>query len=94
MTTRMTIRSAAGWMLYGMNSDPAAHSSRVPVCYRIVVRGEITERFAEVLDGVVVESAGDVSILQVENADRAKLQSVLSWLYDHGVELVSLRRTD
>ena len=86
--------SAARWMLYGMNSGPAVHSSRVPVCYRIVVRGEITERFADVLDGVVVEPAGDVSILQVDNADQAKLQSVLGWLYDHGVELVSLRRAD
>ena len=90
----MMIRSAAGWMLSGMNPGPAAHPSRVPVCYRIVVRGEITERFADVLEGIVVEPAGDESILRVENADQAKLQSVLGWLYDHGVELVSLRRAD
>ncbi|MEV0290987.1 MULTISPECIES: hypothetical protein [unclassified Kribbella] len=76
-----------------MNSGSAAHSS-LPVCYRIVVRGEITERFAEVLEGVVVEQAGDESILRVENADPAKLQGVLGWLYEHGAELVSLRRAD
>jgi hypothetical protein len=81
-------------MLFDMNSGHAAHASRVPVCYRIVVRGEITERFADVLEGIVVESAGDESTLQVENADQAKLHSVLGWLYDHGVALVSLRRAD
>ena len=90
----MMTRSAATEMIFGMNSGPAAHRSRVPVCYRIVVRGEITERFADVLEGIVVEAAGDESILRVEDADRAKLQSVLGWLYDHGVELVSLRRAD
>jgi len=47
-----------------------------------------------VLEGIVVEAAGDESILRVEDADQAKLQSVLGWLYDHGVELVSLRRAD
>jgi hypothetical protein len=77
-----------------MNPGSAAHSGRLPVCYRIVVRGELTERFAEVLDGVVVEQAGDESILRLEDADPARLQSVLGWLYEHGAELLSVRRAD
>jgi hypothetical protein len=73
-----------------MDPGSAEPSGRVPVCYRIVVRGEVTERFAETLDGVVVDSAGAESILRVENADQAKLQAILGWLYDHGIELLSV----
>lgn len=57
-------------MLHGWTPHPAERSARVPVCYRIVVRGEATERFTEDLDGVVVESAGAESILRVEGADQ------------------------
>ena len=73
-----------------MDSEFAKRLGRVPVTYRIVVRGEVTERFAEPLEGVVVESAGDTSILRVEIVDQAKLQGTLSWLYDHGIDLVSV----
>jgi hypothetical protein len=55
-----------------------------------VVRGEVTARFVEPLEGVVVDSAGDQSILRVEIVDQAKLQSILGWLYDHGIDLVSV----
>jgi hypothetical protein len=73
-----------------MNSGSAGRSGRVPVCYQIVVRGEVTERFAEPLEGVVVERAGGQSILRVEVVDQAKLQGILGWLYDHGIDLVSV----
>jgi hypothetical protein len=73
-----------------MDSEFAKRLGRVPVTYRIVVRGEVTERFAEPLEGVVVESAGDQSILSVEIVDQAKLQGTLGWLYDHGIDLVSV----
>jgi hypothetical protein len=73
-----------------MDAEFAKRSGRVPVTYRIVVRGELTERFAEPLEGVVVESAGDQSILSVEIVDQAKLQGTLGWLYDHGIDLVSV----
>jgi hypothetical protein len=73
-----------------MDSGFPKRLGRVPVTYRIVVRGEVTERFAEPLEGVVVESAGDRSVLRVEIVDQAKLQGTLSWLYDHGIDLVSV----
>ncbi|MFC5266032.1 hypothetical protein ACFPJ1_28295 [Kribbella qitaiheensis] len=75
-----------------MDSGFADRSGHRPVSYRIVVRGELTERFTEALEGVVVESAGTESILRVESADQAKLQGILGWLYDHGIELVSVHR--
>jgi hypothetical protein len=86
-------RSAARWMLHGMDSEFAKRSGRVPVTYRIVVRGELTERFAEPLEGVV-ESAGDQSILSVEIVDQAQLQGILGWLYDHGIDLVSVNSAE
>jgi hypothetical protein len=73
-----------------MDSEFAKRLGRVPVTYRIVVRGEVTERFAEPLEGVVVESTGDTSILRVEIVDQAKLQGTLAWLFDHGIDLLSV----
>jgi hypothetical protein len=73
-----------------MDPGSAGRSGRVPVSYRIVVRGEVTGRFAETLEGAIVESAGDQSILRVEIIDQARLHAVLGWLFDHGVDLVSV----
>jgi hypothetical protein len=73
-----------------MNSGSAGRSGRVPVSYQSGVRGEVTERFAEPLEGVAVEPAGGQSILRVEIVDQAKLQGILGWLYDHGIDLVSV----
>jgi hypothetical protein len=73
-----------------MDSGSADRSGRGPIAYRIVIRGEVTGRFAEDLDGVVVESAGAESILHVECADQAKLQGILAWLYGNGIELLSV----
>jgi hypothetical protein len=74
----------------GMDSGSAGRSGRVPVSYRIVVGGEVTERFAEPLEGVVVESAGGQTVLRVEIVDQAKLHGILGWLFDHGIDLVSV----
>ena len=60
--------------------------------YRISVRGELSDRFVEPLEQVLVESTGDQSILACV-ADQAKLQAVLGWLYARGVEIVSVVRT-
>jgi hypothetical protein len=73
-----------------MDSGPVERAGRAPVPYRIVVRGQLTERFTEPLEGVVIESAGARSVLRVEVVDQAKLQGILGWLYEHGVDLVSL----
>jgi hypothetical protein len=61
-----------------------------PRCYRITVRGEVSQTFVEPLEQVFVESPGDESILSCEDVDQAKLQAVLSWLYARGVEIVSV----
>jgi hypothetical protein len=60
----------------------------------ITVRGEVSQTFVEPLGEVFVESTGDESILGCEVADQSKLQAVLSWLYQRGVEIVSVVPND
>ena len=58
--------------------------------YRITVRAELTQTFVEPLGQVFVESTGDESILRCEIVDQAKLQAIINWLYERGVEIVSV----
>jgi hypothetical protein len=62
--------------------------------YRITVRAELTQTFVEPLGEVFVESTGDESILRCEIVDQAKLQAVINWLYERGVEIVSVTPDD
>lgn len=73
-----------------MTSGYVGKSGQEDVSYEIVVRGEVTERFLEPLKCVIVESDGDETTLRVGVVDQAKLRSILNWLSDHGVDLVSL----
>jgi hypothetical protein len=50
----------------------------------------VTQRFVEPLEGVAIEAAGDETILHVGVVDQSKLPSILCWLSDHGVDLVSV----
>ena len=83
-------RSASEWTLVRMKTGPDRSADRKAHHYRITVRGGLTQRFVEPLDQVFVESTGDVSVLGCEDADQAKLQAVLGWLYARGVEIVSV----
>jgi hypothetical protein len=58
--------------------------------YRITVRARLTQTFVEPLERVLVESTSNQSILDCEAVDQAKLQAILSWLFERGVEIVSV----
>jgi hypothetical protein len=73
-----------------METGSKASAGRRARRFRITVRGEVSQTFVEPLGEVFVESTGDESILSFEAVDQAKLQAVLSWLYTHGVEIVSV----
>ena len=73
-----------------METGSKGSAGRKPRCYRITVRGGVSQTFVEPLEQVFVESAGDESILYCEAVDQAKLQAVFSWLYARGVEIVSV----
>jgi len=83
-----------GWTLVRMETGASDRSSRRARCFRITVRGELTQSFVEPLERVVVESSGAESILRCDVADQAKLQAVLTWLYAHGVEILSVTPND
>jgi hypothetical protein len=73
--------------------ETASHGStgRNANRYRITVRARLTQTFVAPLEQVVVvESTSDQSILDCEAVDQAKLQAILSWLYERGVEIVSV----
>jgi hypothetical protein len=60
-----------------------------------VDEGEVSQAFVEPLGQIHVVSTGDEStILVCEKVDQAKLQGVLSWLYERGVEIVSVTPDD
>ena len=77
-----------------MESRPVQRSGRVPVWYRIVVRGEVTQRFAEPLEDVFVETAPSQTVLHVQVVDQARLQGILGWLFEHGIDLLSVCPAD
>jgi hypothetical protein len=74
----------------GWNGSTGRHAHR----YRITVRAELTQTFVEPLGQLVVESTGEESILSCESIDQATLQTIFSWLYERGVEIVSVARDD
>src|SRR5512140_1123238 len=61
--------------------------------YRSAVWAELTQTFVEPL-GEVLESTGAESILGCDFVDQAKLQAILSWLYERGAEIVSVAPGD
>ena len=73
-----------------MDTGSQGSARRKPRRYRITVRGKVSQTFVEPLGQVFVESTGDESILRCEAVDQAKLQAVLGWLFQRGVEIVSV----
>jgi hypothetical protein len=61
-------------------------------CYRITVRGTVTERLASAFEGMRVESAPGSTVLVGEVVDQAALYGLVNQLRDFGLELVELER--
>jgi len=59
-------------------------------CYRVTVRGSISDRLAAAFDGMRVERAPGATVLVGTLADQAQLYGLLNRLRDFGVELVRL----
>jgi hypothetical protein len=59
-----------------------------PSCYRITVRGRLSERFSAAFEGMDVEPGEGETVLVGELRDQAQLYGVLNRLRDFGIELV------
>jgi hypothetical protein len=68
----------------------AGRDGSLAVRYRIVIRGEINERFARPLEGITTEIMGDESVITGVIFDEAQLVGILNWLHDRGIEIVSV----
>ena len=57
-------------------------------CYRVTVRGTLTERLASAFEGVRVEPGSGTTALIAELQDQAELYGLLNRLRDFGLDLV------
>ena len=62
--------------------------------YRIVVRGSISADLLARLDQPMVGEPDAISTLTCEIVDQTKLQAMLSWLQDEGIEIVRVEPAD
>jgi hypothetical protein len=58
--------------------------------YEIVVRGHLSHRYGEALDGVTLEQRSGATALTGEFADQAQLYGLIDRLRDFGIELISV----
>jgi hypothetical protein len=65
-----------------------------PTSYRIIVRGRLSDRFADSFDGLAITSAGGTTVLAGELRDATALWGVLNRLRDLGIELVRLEEVE
>jgi hypothetical protein len=61
-----------------------------PRRYRIVVRGQLSERFTDAFDGMVVQRGLEVTTFEGELADQSMLHGLLGRIGNLGLELVSV----
>jgi hypothetical protein len=61
--------------------------------YRIVVRGEIGDRFSLLLEGMQMERLDGTTVLTGDVVDQARLSSLISQIHDLGLELVAVEQT-
>jgi hypothetical protein len=61
--------------------------------YRLVVRGELDERFAYLFNGLDFERVGGTTVLSGSVADQAQLHGYIARVEELGLELVSIKQT-
>jgi hypothetical protein len=61
-------------------------------CYRVTVRGNLTERLASAFEGVRIEVGPDTTALIREMQDQAELYGLLNRLRDFGLDLVRVEQ--
>jgi hypothetical protein len=62
--------------------------------YRIEVKGELGERFADTFEGMTLQAGDGKTTLVGDVLDQAQLQGLLARLADFGLVLLSVTQTD
>ena len=58
--------------------------------YRIVVRGELSKRYAEAFEGMKMEAGGGQTTITGEVVDQSHLHGIINRISDLGLPLVSV----
>jgi hypothetical protein len=61
--------------------------------YRLVVRGELDDRFAYLFNGLDLERIAGTTVLSGSVVDQAQLHGYIARVEELGLELVSIRQT-
>jgi hypothetical protein len=67
--------------------------ARRPTNYRIVVRGELSQRYSTAFEGMAMEAEGGQTAITGPVVDQAHLHGLLDRVRDLGLELVSVNAT-
>jgi hypothetical protein len=62
--------------------------------YEIVVRGELDDRFSNLLEGMHVERNGGTTVLTGPAIDQARLRGLIDLLVDLRLEILSVKQTE
>ena len=61
--------------------------------YRIVVRGELGDRFAHLFEGMAIERVSGTTVLSGEVRDKAHLHALIEQVEELNLEIVSMQQT-
>ena len=64
-----------------------------PTSYRIVVRGELSQRFSAAFEGMTLATSDGLTVLTGTVVDQAHLHGLIDRVGDLGLELVSVNAT-
>ena len=62
--------------------------------YRLVIRGELGDRFGPLFEGMKMERVNGMTILTGRIGDQAQLVGLIEQVQELGLELVSMEQTD
>jgi hypothetical protein len=73
---------------------PGADDPRDVSDYRIIVRGRLGDRFADVFDGLRIEPLPGATAISGPISDQGQLHGVLERIRDFGLELVRVEQVE
>lgn len=76
-----------------MPPNPCRPNRRRPTPYRIVVRGELSQRYSTAFDGMSLVAEDGQTVITGPVIDQAHLHGLLDRISDLGLELVSVNAT-
>jgi hypothetical protein len=76
-----------------MQPNPSRPARRRPIRYRIVVRGELSERYSTAFEGMSLLAEDGNTVITGLVVDQAHLHGLLDRIGDLGLELVSINET-